>query len=250
MSASIFLSLLYSSRSEDSLSLVDCLQITFCPSNRHHLLLLYPREILVIDTEIMQAVGSVFLERNYSPFLQFVPCWQRDAIFCLHENGGISFRVRQHVEFPSSSPLTQADFLERREVVYNLYCHSEPLRISKSCHAYALTVCPTTELQTALLTSEGKVMFWKVQFEQVGLWGESEHKETLRDPLTLIGALPVEVGVHQGGGGGEEGALTLHHSIAPHWFTPPGGDAILDVGSWTHSVTFIALVLITVSVSL
>ena len=196
------------------MSLVDCLQIVFSPSNRHHLLLLYAREILTIDTEIMQAVGSVYLERSSSPFLQLVPCWQRDAIYCLHDNGCVSFRVHQHVDFPSTQ-LSSADFSQRHDEVYVLQCHSDALRISKSCHVYSMAVCPNTELQVALLTSDGKVMFLRTQFDDVSGDGRK------RDQVTLLGSLPADTLAS----GGEKGKLTLHHSIAPYWFNPPDGNS-------------------------
>ncbi len=59
-----------SCRGEENLPLTDCLQIVFSRSNRHHLFVVYPREIVIMDVEIRQAVGSVVSERNTSAFVQ------------------------------------------------------------------------------------------------------------------------------------------------------------------------------------
>lgn len=206
-------------RTEDSLSLVDCLQIVFSLCIRSYLFLLYPREILIIDTEILQAVGSIYLERGFAPFLQIVPCAQRDLLYCLHENGCITVRIRQPMELPPKKVLTPADFREPIEIHYNLHCQSEPFRISKSCHPFALAVCPTTELQTAILTSEGRVTFWHSVFQKIGVYGETEDESQ----LALISALPTNGNGSIGNMGNDEGGITLSQSVAPHWFVPPEG---------------------------
>ena len=192
--------------------------MSFSPSNRHHLFLLYTKEVLVVDTEIMQVVGSIYLERNSSPFLQVFPCWQRDVLYCLHENGCVSVRVHHHVDFPNSPQLKPADFMAKREIMYDLFCYSEPLRISKSCFAFSFDVCPTTELQVAVLTSDGKLMLWGLQFEEEGMYSEGNVHEASSCP-TAVGALPVG-----GGRGGDVGQLTLQEAVSPHWFTPPNGE--------------------------
>ena len=56
-----------------------------------------------------------------------------------------------------------------REVRYELHGHSEPLRISKTCQVYAGGVCPTSEKRVAVMTSEGRILFWDVDFEQVSV---------------------------------------------------------------------------------
>ena len=216
-----------SNRNEDTLTLVDCLQIAFSPAVRHHLFLLYPREILIIDAEIMQAVGSIFLERNATPFVNLRLCQQRDALYCLHENGSITLRIRSPIEFPKNTILSSADFREYVDVSYDLHCQSEPFRISKSCVPYCLALCPTSELQAAILTSDGRVMFWQVMFEKVGLFGERlEEGSKGTYPLTLISALPNTNGDLEVDGstlGMDSGRLSLAYSIAPHWFVPPEG---------------------------
>ena len=80
-------------RGEESIPLSDCLQVTFSRSCRHHLFVVYAREIVIMDIGTKQEVGSIVLERNSSPFLQVMPCKQRSMLYCLHENGSVSIRT-------------------------------------------------------------------------------------------------------------------------------------------------------------
>lgn len=52
------------------MTLNDCLQLSYLPSKRNHMLLLYPREILILDLELSQTVGVVAIERSGVPFIQ------------------------------------------------------------------------------------------------------------------------------------------------------------------------------------
>ena len=52
------------------MGLNDCLQLEYHQSCRHHLLLLYSKEILILDLQINQTVGIISIERNSSPFVK------------------------------------------------------------------------------------------------------------------------------------------------------------------------------------
>lgn len=56
--------------SAEFITLNDCLQLAYLPSKRNHMLLLYPREILILDLEVNQTVGVIAIERTGVPFLQ------------------------------------------------------------------------------------------------------------------------------------------------------------------------------------
>lgn len=58
--------------SAESVTLNDCLQLSYLPSKRNYMLLLYPREILVLDLEVNQTVGVIAIERTGVPFLQVI----------------------------------------------------------------------------------------------------------------------------------------------------------------------------------
>lgn len=58
---------------EEAVTLNECLQLCFHRSCRHHLMLLYPREMLILDLEINQTVGIIALDRSSSPFTMVSP---------------------------------------------------------------------------------------------------------------------------------------------------------------------------------
>ena len=97
-------------RGEETIPLSDYLQISFSPAHRHHLFIVAPREVIVMDLELKQAVGCISVERNASPLLRLLPCRQRDLLYCLHENGCVSVRVQQRVKLPTGLPNSPIDF--------------------------------------------------------------------------------------------------------------------------------------------
>lgn len=66
--------MLYGAVSAEAVTLNDCLQLSYLPSKRNHMLLLYPREILILDLELSQTVGVVAIERSGVPFIQVRCC--------------------------------------------------------------------------------------------------------------------------------------------------------------------------------
>lgn len=55
-------------------SLNDCIQILFHPIHRHLILIVYPREILIFDLQILQTVGTILCEKNSAAFYKV--CFQ------------------------------------------------------------------------------------------------------------------------------------------------------------------------------
>ena len=148
-----------------------------------------------MDVASKQTVGSVTLERNFSSFLQVMPCRKRDALYCLHENGSVSVRVQQSQTLPVSIPTSPLDVVAPRGVQYELHCQSEPLRISKTCQVFSGTLCPKMEQSAAVLTSEGRILLWDLEFEQV--WGFSTV------PSSELHVLRADTQVIDGGGLGD-----------------------------------------------
>ncbi|KAJ8248191.1 hypothetical protein GJAV_G00239350, partial [Gymnothorax javanicus] len=146
--------------SAEAVTLNDCLQLSYLPSKRHHMLLLYPREILILDLELSQTVGVVAIERSGVPFIQVVPCAQRDALFCLHENGCITLRLCR-------SALACADESDPeqpvQELVYDLRAQCDAIRVTKTVRPYRVIVCPVNENSAALVVSDGRVMLWELK---------------------------------------------------------------------------------------
>eukprot|EP00117_Sycon_ciliatum_P023491 scpid39681/ scgid1226/ WD repeat-containing protein 11; Bromodomain and WD repeat-containing protein 2; WD repeat-containing protein 15 len=161
----------HSSRPSEGASEVpmsDCLQIAFLKACRHHICLVYPKEILIIDLSVQQTVGFVVCERNSTAFVSVMTCRQRDVLFCLHESGSVSLRVRQpylsvtRVYSPDmSSPGSPTSTSESpEEVSYALHCQSDTLRLSKSVNISSAQVCPMDERSVSLVLTDGRVLMW------------------------------------------------------------------------------------------
>lgn len=76
--------------SAEAVTLNDCLQLSYLPSKRNHMLLLYPREILILDLELSQTVGVVAIERSGVPFVQVRHCIRVQQNLCNEDLGKAS----------------------------------------------------------------------------------------------------------------------------------------------------------------
>ena len=165
----------------------ECLQLVYHRACRQHLILVYPREILVIDLDIGQTVCVVPSERAGSLFTHVVPLRECDALVCVHESGGMSLRVRRRADL--AARLTagmQSPESDDIDVVYENRCHSESLRITKHNRVFGTAVCPITERRAALLTSDGRILFWEVNFTN----GLSQQRLQSTVPPSLPKSLP------------------------------------------------------------
>ncbi|KAG8183940.1 hypothetical protein JTE90_006865 [Oedothorax gibbosus] len=159
-----------SKASETGVTLNECLGLTYHKSYRHHLLLLYPKEVLILDLEINQTVGIVSSEFSGSPIMQVYSCWQRDAFYILHESGATSFRLRHRGKavMALATPMNECSdtginsSYANLEVTYDVQCQSESLRLTKHARVMGMTVCPVGESKLALLISDGRVVFLEV----------------------------------------------------------------------------------------
>ncbi len=77
------------------LTLSGCSQVLYHRSAKNHLLLVYAREVLVLDLDIGQTVGIVAQDRSSPQILSVYPSRQRDALFMLNECGALSMRSRR-----------------------------------------------------------------------------------------------------------------------------------------------------------
>ncbi|XP_035227058.1 WD repeat-containing protein 11-like isoform X2 [Stegodyphus dumicola] len=155
--------------SEEGVTLQECLNLTYHKSYRHHLLLLYPKEILILDLEINQTVGIVSVEHTGSPMMQLFSCRQRDVFYILHESGSVSFRLRHRgrnqiaVATPCECSDTGVNSNDASlEVTYDLQCQSDALRLTKHAKITGMAVCPLSETKIALLVSDGRILFLEV----------------------------------------------------------------------------------------
>lgn len=144
----------------EAVTLNDCLQLSYLPSKRNHMLLLYPREILILDLELSQTVGVVAIERSGVPFTQVIPCAQRDALYCLHENGCITLRVCRSTTTPEEGADPDQN---SHELVYDLRSQCDAIRVTKTVRPYRMVICPVNENNAALTVSDGRVMLWELK---------------------------------------------------------------------------------------
>uniref|UniRef100_A0A8D0BDJ2 WD repeat domain 11 n=1 Tax=Salvator merianae TaxID=96440 RepID=A0A8D0BDJ2_SALMN len=149
--------------SAESVTLNDCLQLSYLPSKRNYMLLLYPREILILDLEVNQTVGVIAIERTGVPFLQVIPCFQRDGLFCLHENGCITLRVRRSTGNINDSLNEDANLDPIQELVYDLRSQCDAIRVTKTVRPFSMVCCPVNENSAALIVSDGRVMIWELK---------------------------------------------------------------------------------------
>ncbi|KAL6101357.1 wdr11 [Pungitius sinensis] len=144
----------------EAVTLNDCLQLSYLPSKRNHMLLLYPREILILDLELSQTVGVVAIERSGVPFVQVIPCAQRDALYCLHENGCITLRVCRSTITPDEAADPEQSVYE---LMYDLRSQCDAIRVTKTVRPYRMVICPVNENSAALMVSDGRAMLWELK---------------------------------------------------------------------------------------
>ncbi|XP_056147631.1 WD repeat-containing protein 11 [Lampris incognitus] len=171
----------------EAVTLNDCLQLSYLPSKRNHMLLLYPREILILDLELSQTVGVVAIERSGVPFTQVIPCAQRDALYCLHENGCITLRVCR-----STTASEEATDPEQsvQELVYDLRSQCDAIRVTKTVRPYRMVICPVNENNAALMVSDGRVMLWELKTHTgKTVTNPSSGLSPLYSPVSVCGGL-------------------------------------------------------------
>uniref|UniRef100_A0A2K6KN56 WD repeat domain 11 n=3 Tax=Colobinae TaxID=9569 RepID=A0A2K6KN56_RHIBE len=127
------------------------------------MLLLYPREILILDLEVNQTVGVIAIERTGVPFLQVIPCFQRDGLFCLHENGCITLRVRRSYNNIFTTSNEEPDPDPVQELTYDLRSQCDAIRVTKTVRPFSMVCCPVNENAAALVVSDGRVMIWELK---------------------------------------------------------------------------------------
>ncbi|NWY64049.1 WDR11 protein, partial [Erithacus rubecula] len=178
--------------SAESVTLNDCLQLSYLPSKRNYMLLLYPREILILDLEVNQTVGVIAIERTGVPFIQVIPCFQRDGLFCLHENGCITLRVRRSNCSITATPNEEPDPEPVQELVYDLRSQCDAIRVTKTVRPFSMVCCPVNENAAALIVSDGRVMIWELKSSISGrnVRSSSSNASPLYSPVSFCG-IPV-----------------------------------------------------------
>ncbi|KAL1122656.1 hypothetical protein AAG570_002983 [Ranatra chinensis] len=153
-------------RPDEAMTITECLQMAYHQSLRHHLLLLYPRDVILVDLHINQTIGIIPIEKTMSPLVQVVTARQRDVLYCLHESGSISVKVRRKVNqnvstSPLDSNLDNMDYGSYSADMFMCYehkCQSEVIRQMKGSKVLGISVDPICERKIGLILSSGKVV--------------------------------------------------------------------------------------------
>uniref|UniRef100_A0A146LNG3 WD repeat-containing protein 11 n=1 Tax=Lygus hesperus TaxID=30085 RepID=A0A146LNG3_LYGHE len=158
---------------DEAMTITECLQLQYHKSLRHHLILLYPRDVILVDLHINQTIGIIPFERTMSPLVQVYSSRQRDVLYCLHESGSVSVKVRRkHNLAVTPSPLdpnmdiSTTDFgsySSEMFVCYEHKCQSEIIRQMKSSKVLGVSVDPIRENRLGLFLSSGKIVFLELE---------------------------------------------------------------------------------------
>ncbi|RZF44986.1 hypothetical protein LSTR_LSTR001947 [Laodelphax striatellus] len=192
-------------RPEDAMTVSECLQLVYHRSQRDHILLLYPRDILMVDLHINQTVGVISIEKAMSPLVQIISTRQRDVIYCLHESGSVSVKVRRkgahapYLPSPMDAPTESLASLDAAPnssetfMGYDHKCQSEVIRQIKGSRVLGMTCDLLSERNIALLLSSGKLVFLElgkigesIEFTLNQLFGPSTDELTVLPPLRLL----------------------------------------------------------------
>ncbi|XDV50891.1 hypothetical protein PO909_019879, partial [Leuciscus waleckii] len=91
-----------------------------------------------------------------------IPCAQRDALYCLHENGCVTLRVCRCTT-PSPNESVADPEQNVQELVYDLRSQCDAIRVTKTVRPYRVVICPVNENSAALVVSDGRVMLWELK---------------------------------------------------------------------------------------
>ncbi|CAF2904464.1 unnamed protein product [Rotaria sp. Silwood2] len=157
-------------------SLNDCIQILFHPIHRHLILIVYSREILIFDLQILQTVGNILCEKTSAAFYKIYGCHLRDTFICFHESGTISIRTR-HLENSTITALQSSKTLLNEFVIdltYDLIYYSDPFRLVKNTRICSFSVSPKDETSICVILTDGKVLFWNIDQKNFSILSNSE----------------------------------------------------------------------------
>ncbi|XP_060592293.1 WD repeat-containing protein 11-like [Ruditapes philippinarum] len=143
---------------DDQDLLTSCKQVVFNPAHRHIVLCVFATEIHVIDLDVDLTVSTMRLDRSSPNFAKVIPCRNTDMLFCLHENGSVSVRVRKQSNNSEKFQIKDVTM----DMTYDLVCQSDPLRLLRHSKVFSMVYQPISEKQIALILSDSRVIFLDV----------------------------------------------------------------------------------------
>ncbi|KAL3075736.1 hypothetical protein niasHS_012566 [Heterodera schachtii] len=147
-------------------------QMVHSPAAEHHLIVLFPNEICLVQTQHCQLVCSAVIDAG-SPLFQVLPCARRDALFLVHQNTLCSFRTA-HFRLADERMSASLAFVRR--------CVAESTqRQSARVRLMGAALCPVTQSTVALLLNTGRIVV--LQLETVSHCLEPYRIRTIDDIL-------------------------------------------------------------------
>ena len=231
-----------SSHEQAMAAILECQQVMFHRSARNHLILVYSREVLILDLDIGQTVGMIILDRSCSPISEVVACQKRDGFYMLLENGSVSFRLRRSLYTVASTPgagMTSSSLLSRSvssssvgnpmggdnisdifnpvtEVQYEQKSVSEAVRVSKHAKILKFSMNPCTEKSLAILASDGRLIMLDLRLQK-----KIKKGKLSKPPYALDDLIPATPGGAAGPNAKDINVKLLMSSVLSNLSHPP-----------------------------
>lgn len=132
--------------------LLEYRQLIYDQCNAGRILVVFDRELHLIDINFGAILSVVRVESGCSNFMHVYSCWQRQMLMCTHASGTISVRIAQHKTRRDAH--TGTDVID---VTYRTLCLSESLRPAKSSRIFGLAVDQVAESELFVLCGNGRL---------------------------------------------------------------------------------------------
>lgn len=151
----------------------DCLSARYHPALPGTVVLAYPREVLLVDTDLGQTIGVIGLDRAHSPLAALAAGSTRDLLLLLHHSGSVSAwaprpglsvastpllpKSQSFAAFPPTPSAAASSSEAILEVTYEQRASSDSVRLGKNCKVLGLAVSPNREAEAAFVTTDGRL---------------------------------------------------------------------------------------------
>ncbi|XP_043202884.1 WD repeat-containing protein 11-like [Amphibalanus amphitrite] len=150
---------------EAALGQQECVHLSYHRARRHLLLLVFGRQVLLVDTQLGRAVGAVPADKSGSPFTQVMSCSRADALLTVCESGAAAVRTRAAGD----------------ELSYESRGHTDAPRLTRHLRLSAAALDPASEARLAVLLSDGRSLLW-----ELGAGGGGRRPLWPRPPARLL----------------------------------------------------------------
>ncbi|KAF0305652.1 WD repeat-containing protein 11 [Amphibalanus amphitrite] len=150
---------------EAALGQQECVHLSYHRARRHLLLLVFGRQVLLVDTQLGRAVGAVPADKSGSPFTQVMSCSRADALLTVCESGVAAVRTRAAGD----------------ELSYESRGHTDAPRLTRHLRLSAAALDPASEARLAVLLSDGRSLLW-----ELGAGGGGRRPLWPRPPARLL----------------------------------------------------------------